>query len=74
MSANLLLQAGAHAYTPEASGTECSARTCGQPIQELARLAQRHSSPSVDAPFSSDDSDSELEDDASTMSLVRKRL
>ncbi|CAK0772657.1 hypothetical protein CVIRNUC_003986 [Coccomyxa viridis] len=67
-------QAGAPAYTPEASGTECSARTCGQPIQELARLAQRHSSPSVDAPSSSDDSDSELEDDASTISLVRKRL
>ena len=43
-------------------------------IQELARMAQRHSSPSVDTPSSSDDSDSELEDDASTVSLVRKRL
>ena len=65
-------RAGGQARHFADSGTDCSASTFGQPIQELARLAHRRSSLSVDLQESDLETDSELEDDASTVSLASR--
>ena len=65
-------QAGGQARNSEGSGTDCSARTFGQPIHKLAMLAHRRSSPSPELQESDLETDSELEDDASTMSLASR--